>query len=85
MTLSDPTYELRVKIEGMRCASCLNHIDNALTKAGALKSDINIGRGFGKVWYKGYPEMDEHFIEAIKDAGYEPTKLSTEALETFET
>ena len=82
--MSEPTYELRVKIEGMRCASCLNHIDNALTKTGALKSDINIGRGFGKVWFKGDPQMDEHFIEAIKDAGYEPTKLSTEAVEIFD-
>lgn len=82
--LNEPLWELRVKIEGMRCASCLNHLDSALTKAGAEKSDISIAKGFGKVWFKGPKEMDELFTEAILDAGYEPTKLSTEAVETFE-
>jgi len=82
--MSETRYELRVKISGMRCASCLNHLESALTKAGALKSDISISRGFGKVWFTGLMENDSVFINAIEDAGYEAQKLSTEAVETFD-
>ena len=80
MRMSEDTeYILRVRIDGMRCASCVNHIESSLQKNGASRVNINISRKFGTVEYEGDEAMAALFLDTIKEAGYEPVKLSLEA------
>ena len=67
---------LNVKIEGMHCGSCINHLDNVLRTLGAKNVDINLGRRFARITFKDDDILSDVFIEAIKKAGYNPTKLS---------
>lgn len=67
---------LNVKIEGMHCGSCINHITNVLKPLGATDVDIDLGRRFGRINFEDDEILADVLIEAIEDAGYETTKLS---------
>lgn len=69
-------YNLRVKIDGMHCGGCINHITNVLERNGATDVDINIARKFGMVEYEGDKRLAHVFVDAIEQAGYTPTLLS---------
>ena len=66
---------LNVKIEGMHCGSCINHLDNVLRPKGAKNVDINLGRKFARITFEGEDRVADTFIETIEKAGYTPTKL----------
>jgi len=69
-------HVLRVKIEGMHCGSCINHLDNVLSREGATDVDIDIARKFGVITFVGESDDADIMIRTIEEAGYTPTKLS---------
>jgi len=75
---------LNVKIEGMHCGSCINHLTNVLKPLGATNVDIDIGRKFGRISFADEAILADVMLEAIEEAGYEPTKLSVIEASQFE-
>ncbi len=74
-------YTLRVKIDNMHCASCVNRIENILRRLGADEADVNISRGFGLVKYRGEEDDAEVYVEGIESLGYAAKKLSVSSEE----
>jgi Cu+-exporting ATPase len=76
-TISDAGYgvsteKISIKIGGMTCASCVNHVEKALSKIpGVISANINLATEKATVDYvKGETSMSE-FKQAVKEAGYQ--------------
>ncbi|MBU2104217.1 MAG: heavy metal translocating P-type ATPase, partial [Nanoarchaeota archaeon] len=69
------TRKIKIKIEGMTCASCSAHVEKELKKLpGAKNVVVNavMGKGFGE-FNKSVTE--EQLKEAVKEAGYNPIEV----------
>ncbi|EYE87650.1 hypothetical protein Q428_12100 [Fervidicella metallireducens AeB] len=59
-----------IKIEGMSCMHCVNHVKNALTDIAGVKSvEVDLKAKSAKVQLEGV--SDDELKNAIEDAGYE--------------
>ena len=63
--------ETELKIEGMMCAHCQKHVNDALSKmAGVTAVEVNLEAGTAKVTAEREISRAE-FAQVITDAGYE--------------
>lgn len=69
----------KIEINGMTCASCASHVEKELTKIGG--KDISVNPVVGKAFLETNAS-EEELKKAVKDAGYEPTKLEFEEVKS---
>ena len=63
---------IKLKIDGMSCASCVNNIETALNKAaGVSEATINIANETGKVAFDENKLSESDILEIVKNSGYE--------------
>ena len=67
---------VNIKIEGMHCGSCINHITTKLARLEVLDVDIDIARKFTRIKFDQDVDYADTIIETINNAGYETKKLS---------
>jgi len=70
------TKKAKIDIEGMTCASCAGHVEKALGKIGA--TNIRVNPVTGKAFLDTTNLTEAQLKDAVKDAGYEPTKVEFE-------
>ncbi len=70
------TKILNVKIGGMHCGSCINHIENVLKPLGATKVSIDLANALGHIRFEDDDILADVFLDAIEDAGYSAEKRS---------
>ena len=71
--------KVKIDIEGMHCASCAGNVEKSLSKIGAKDVRVNAVAG------KAFAESDvseEELRSAVEDAGYKPTNVEFEELES---
>ncbi|MDR1033930.1 MAG: heavy metal translocating P-type ATPase [Bifidobacteriaceae bacterium] len=62
----------RLKIDGMTCASCVNHVETAIGKVDGVKSvNVNLANESASVEYDSEIANTGSIAKAVKDAGYE--------------
>ncbi len=67
--------KIKIKIEGMHCASCaLNISKNLNKKSGIINSDINFAAGFARIKFDNSKIKLEEIEKAIVDTGYKVVK-----------
>ena len=67
----DVTMQTELKIEGMMCAHCQKHVNDALAKMdGVTAVEVNLEAGTAKVT-AGRDISQDEFAQVITDAGYE--------------
>ena len=65
----------KINIEGMTCASCASHVEKSLSKISGVKN-IRVNAVVGKAFLESEENVSEAQLkEAVKDAGYEPTRV----------
>lgn len=65
------TQNIRLPIEGMTCASCVFHVEKALTKIdGVEKVSVNLATEKADIHVNG-PVSHQTLVQAVKDAGYD--------------
>ncbi|WP_373079472.1 heavy metal translocating P-type ATPase [Zhongshania sp.] len=70
------TNELRFGIEGMSCASCVNHIEKALTAIdGVAGVSVNLATEIAQITLSK-PVASERLSKAVDDAGYHVSSAS---------
>ena len=66
------TETMTLDIEGMTCASCVNHVEQALGKvAGVLEANVNLATERATVTYVVDATSLSDLKKAVRDAGYE--------------
>ena len=70
------TRKVKIDIEGMTCASCAGHVERALGKIGA--KNIRVNPVAGKAFLDAINLSEVQLKDAVKDAGYTPTKVEFE-------
>ncbi len=69
--------ELTLQISGMTCASCVAHVENALTELeGVTGAVVNLGLGTARVTYIPGVVTTSTMKRAVRDAGYEAQERS---------
>jgi copper chaperone len=64
--------ETLFEVDGMSCASCIRHINNALCEIpGVEKVDVKLREGTVVVTHDATNASDDSLINALRDAGYE--------------
>ena len=82
-TIRDIDYEpavetLEIGIEGMTCASCVAHVERALTNVPrVLDASVNLASQRATVHLLSGPEAYAELSQAILAAGYEPHRIAT--------
>src|SRR5699024_5680070 len=67
-------------IEGMTCASCVARVEKALQQQeGVQKASINLATERARVHYVDALTTPEILFESVRDAGYTPVLLDSEA------
>ena len=62
--------KIKLKIDGMHCASCAANLTKSLGKVGA--KDVNVNVIFGKAFAEvGEMVTDEQIKQAVKDVGFD--------------
>ena len=62
---------LRLKIDGMTCASCVGRVEKALLKVpGVLSAEVNLATEMADVTTAGGGAMERALINAVEKAGY---------------
>jgi len=71
--------QLTLPVEGMTCASCVNHVERALRKvAGVDKASVNLATERASVTFDPKEVPVSQLVTAVHDAGYEvPTDTVT--------
>ena len=69
--------KIKIKIEGMHCASCATNLTKSLTKLGAKEINVNV------IFGKAFAEVDENITEeqikqSVKDVGFELKEIEYE-------
>jgi len=69
--------KIKLKVEGMHCASCGANLTKSLSKLGAKEVNVNVI--FGKAFLE-VPEQvtDEQLKQAVKDVGFELKEIESE-------
>ncbi len=66
------TAEVTLGVVGMSCASCVSHVERALTKLRGIESTtVNLGLGAARVVYVPGLVTTQQMLQAIQAAGYE--------------
>ncbi len=66
---------LKLKIDGMSCASCVNTVETSLNKTeGVNEARVNITNDTGTVTYDDTIISEDEVMKVIRDSGYEPRK-----------
>lgn len=66
------TSEITLAIGGMHCASCVRHVERALTRVpGVEEAEVNLATETAQVTYDASSVELEQLQEAVHDAGYE--------------
>jgi Cu+-exporting ATPase len=72
-----PTAELTLDIQGMTCASCVSHVESALTELpGITSAVVNLGLGTARVVYIPGLASTSVMKRAVREAGYEAQERS---------
>ncbi|MFB3818395.1 MAG: heavy metal translocating P-type ATPase [Candidatus Methylomirabilales bacterium] len=67
------TRRLEVGIQGLRCASCVSAVEEALRKVpGVREASVNLATDRGTVRYEPAPGRPAAILDAIREAGYAP-------------
>jgi copper chaperone CopZ len=70
-TFKGDTQTVTLKVTGMTCAGCSNHVSNALKNLdGVLEQEVNYPGNTAVVKYDASKTTEAKIIAAIKDAGY---------------
>jgi Cu+-exporting ATPase len=74
-----PTAEATLQVSGMTCASCVAHVEGALTGLnGVLEAVVNLGLGKARVTYvPGLVSMAQ-MKQAVAEVGYQATEVIAE-------
>ncbi len=79
------TKQLKLKIGGMHCASCVSSINKTLTKQeGVTESRINLALNSAHIDYNPSVVDNNRIISIIKELGYEATESDSDLFETNE-
>lgn len=81
---SVPTAELTLEVSGMTCASCVAHVEGALTELdGVTGAVVNLGLGTARVTYIPGVVTAGAMKRAVREVGYEAQERSagTDALD----
>jgi len=74
---SVPTAEITLDVRGMTCASCVAHVEGALTDLeGVTAAVVNLGLGTARVTYVPGPVAVSQMKRAVREAGYEALERS---------
>ena len=79
-----PTTELTLDVRGMTCASCVDHVESALSELdGVTASVVNLGLGTAKVTFVPGLVFASSMKRAVREVGYEAQERSegTDALD----
>jgi len=75
-----PTAELTLDVRGMSCASCVAHVEGALTELdGVTQAVVNLGLGTARVTYIPGVVTVSALKRAVREVGYEATERSAGA------
>ncbi len=67
-----PTETTTLDIEGMTCASCVNHVEQALNKVpGVIEASVNLATERASITYVAESTGPSDFKKAVREAGYE--------------
>ena len=69
------TMNKTVSIDGMMCAHCVAHVEEALKSLGA---EVKVSLEEGKAWLTDTALSDEQITRAVEDAGYTVTGIFNE-------
>ncbi|HMQ29978.1 MAG TPA: heavy metal translocating P-type ATPase [Chloroflexaceae bacterium] len=73
-----PTAELTLDVRGMTCASCVAHVEKALTGVpGVTSATVNLGLGTARVSYIPDVVSVGRLKQAVREVGYEPNERGT--------
>ena len=69
--------ETVLKVEGMSCANCVRHVDEALREiAGVAEVEVRLGEGKALITHDPARAPLTALIEAVREAGYEAAPAS---------
>ncbi|GAB4577451.1 MAG: heavy metal translocating P-type ATPase [Anaerolineales bacterium] len=72
-----PTAELTLDVRGMTCASCVAHVEGALTNLeGVMGATVNLGLGTARVTYIPGAVTTSAMKRAVREVGYEAQERS---------
>ena len=72
-TLQSDMTKLRFGIKGMSCASCVRHIEKALSSlSGVSETAVNLGGEYAEILWNPKAIKASDILNAVKQAGYEP-------------
>ncbi|HEX9924658.1 MAG TPA: HAD-IC family P-type ATPase [Anaerolineae bacterium] len=72
-----PTAELTLQVSGMTCASCVAHVEGALTELdGVTQAVVNLGLGTARVAYIPGVVTTTAMKRAVREVGYEAQEHS---------
>ncbi|MEW5961213.1 MAG: copper ion binding protein, partial [Chloroflexota bacterium] len=75
-----PTAELALQVSGMTCASCVAHVEGALTELdGVTGAVVNLGLGTARVTYIPGVVTTTAMKRAVREIGYEAQERSAGA------
>ncbi len=70
--MSSPTATLDLPVEGMTCASCVRHVEQALTGVeGVEKAEVNLVTGRARVTFDPVRATRQAMAAAVVDVGYD--------------
>lgn len=76
---SDGKYALDLKVEGMKCVSCVTKVQEALKKPAGLQSHVDLASGRASLRWSGKPEQANDWAGQIEAVGYgvQPFEVET--------
>ncbi|MGB3846424.1 copper-translocating P-type ATPase [Sphingopyxis sp. YF1] len=75
-----PEIHIELGVEGMTCASCVGHVEKALSGVrGVTAASVNLATGRASIRYRGGIASLDDLETAIRRAGYTPRRLETDA------
>jgi len=78
MATTSEEKSLTIPVEGMTCASCVRHVEQAISKLPGVEAvDVNLATGKAFVRL-GAPVSALQIAEAVRDAGYEVPEATVE-------
>lgn len=72
--LSHYPYRKILKIDGMMCSNCVNHVENSLNSLGGVWARVDLMEETADVYMKE-PMDTERLKQAVADAGYRVYKV----------
>ena len=71
MTTTDEKKQLTLRVDGMTCASCVVHVENALKEVlGVSQAQVNLATETATVAFNPEEASVQELMEAVDDAGY---------------